>query len=392
MGVAWNGISESPLRPSVGQKCRYCFSSPRTITLPVGKGRRARGRVTRLFGVFSAASENPCSRLFRVRDSNVDDINQALSLTGKRRESVLRRPKRSLLWMVAVVVAIRIVGLAGPSSAIAQSIDNPLNAPYARTVDDLLVHPSLLGDSPSSQSMNLEVAAAPSTPETFGLAAADQETGPTQRMDFARREKYEIEEYDPWEPYNEKMFFFNHDIFDRYLLKPAAKVWNAIVPDEVQQKLGNAIDNLGMPRRVVNNLLQAKFKGAGVEVTRFLINTTMGSAGLFDIAKNFGLEKRDEDTGQTLGFYGVGPGPYLILPILSPLTVRDAIGYAADVGLDPINYFIPFGASVGRRAGDVVNYRSQNLEFFESVEESTIDLYSAVRNAYLQRRQKAIEE
>jgi phospholipid-binding lipoprotein MlaA len=159
----------------------------------------------------------------------------------------------------------------------------------------------------------------------------------------------------------------------------------------VQESLGNAFDNVAMPRRVVNNLLQAKFKGAGTELTRFGINTTVGVVGLFDVAKKWGFEKQDADTGQTLGKWGVGPGPYFIFPFLPPLTVRDAFGLVGDVAMDPINYFAPLAASFGRRGGEVVNTRSQNLELYESVEESTVDLYSAVRNAYLQRRQRAVE-
>jgi phospholipid-binding lipoprotein MlaA len=207
-----------------------------------------------------------------------------------------------------------------------------------------------------------------------------------------RKGEEEIEEYDPWEPYNEKMFSFNHDVFDRFILKPLATAWDTIVPDAVQRSLGNVFENLAMPRRVVNSLLQLKFKGAGYEVTRFLLNTTIGIGGIFDIAKEAEVPRSDEDTGQTLGVYGVGPGPYLILPFLPPLTVRDGIGFAADAAMDPLSYFIPFAAAAGRTAGKTVNDRSQNLEFFESVEENVIDLYSGVRNAYLQRRQRAIQE
>ena len=204
-------------------------------------------------------------------------------------------------------------------------------------------------------------------------------------------EREQIEEYDPWEPYNETMFDFNHSIFDRYVLKPVATGWDYL-PDPVQEHLGNAFDNVAMPRRLVNHLLQARFTNAGTELTRFGINTTVGVVGLFDVAKQWGFEKVDADTGQTLGIWGVGPGPYVILPFLPPLTVRDTFGLVADVAMDPINYFVPLAASFGRRGGESVNTRSQNLELFESVEESTVDLYSAVRNAYLQRRHRAIAQ
>jgi len=113
----------------------------------------------------------------------------------------------------------------------------------------------------------------------------------------------------------------------------------------------------------------------------------------FDVAKDgFGIEQSDEDMGQTFGVWGMGPGPYLVLPLLPPATVRDGIGYAIDAAMTPLYYFIPWYASIGAGATDIVNERSLNLDRFERVEESTIDLYSAVRNAYLQRRAAAIKQ
>ncbi len=115
--------------------------------------------------------------------------------------------------------------------------------------------------------------------------------------------------------------------------------------------------------------------------------------GFFDVAKDaFGIEQKDEDTGQTFGVWGMGPGPYLVLPLLPPLTVRDGIGYAFDIAMTPYTYFIPWYASIGGRATDIVNERSLNLDRFERVAESTVDLYGAVRNAYLQRRAAAIKQ
>ena len=252
------------------------------------------------------------------------------------------RARRSLPWMGALAVAVTIVGFIGASSAMAED------------------------------------------PQSTGAIAAQPMEG------AGSLEMEQIEEYDPWEPYNEKMFTFNHDVADRFVLKPVATAWDKVVPTQVQEHLSNAFDNIGMPRRVINNALQAKFKRAGNELARFSINSTVGIAGLFDVAKAAGIEKSDADTGQTLGIWGVGPGPYLVLPFLPPLTVRDTFGFAADTAMDPLNWIIPLAASFGRGGGEVVNTRSQNLELFENVEESTVDLYSAVRNAYLQRRHRAI--
>ena len=200
-------------------------------------------------------------------------------------------------------------------------------------------------------------------------------------------------ESDPWESFNEKMFWFNKEVLDRYLLKPAATAWDFILPDGVQRSLHNAFDNLKVVQRVVNNALQLKFGGAAKEVARFAINSTVGFIGFFDVAKEgFGIEESDEDMGQTFGVWGMGPGPYLVLPFLPPLTVRDGIGYAIDAAMTPLYYFVPWYASIGAGATEIINERSLNLDRFERVEESTIDLYSAVRNAYLQRRAAAIKQ
>jgi len=205
-------------------------------------------------------------------------------------------------------------------------------------------------------------------------------------------EDTETEDYDPWEPFNEKMFNFNYKL-DRYVIKPVAKVYNEIVLDGEKQAIANLLDNVRVPKRFVNSLLQGKFKGAGREIARFVINSTLGVGGMADVAKyQFHLEKSDEDTGQTFGYYGAGPGPYLVLPFLPPMDVRDGIGYVFDIALDPLTYVLPAGPSLGRYTEDMVNYRAQNLDTYQSVEESTLDLYSAVRNAYLTKRKQQIAE
>ena len=203
----------------------------------------------------------------------------------------------------------------------------------------------------------------------------------------------EPEEYDPWERWNEPMFNFNRRL-DQYLLKPVAKGYNFVMPDELQIMISNGFDNISFVPRLVNSLLQGKFLGAGREVSRFLINSTAGVGGLFDPAKDvFGILKSREDFGQTLGLWGVGPGPYLVMPFLEPLTVRDGIGKAVDSAMDPFAYFLPLvWDRIGMKVGDLVNERSLNLDLFQGFEESVIDMYSAVRHAYLQRRLRLIRE
>lgn len=252
---------------------------------------------------------------------------------------------------------------------------------------------------------------------TDGAKAADAppKDAPDDFYDpFAKKEETlaEGEDYDPWEGFNSVMFEFNRK-FDKYLLKPVAKVYDKILPDKVEVAIGNFVHNARFGPRLINNILQVKIKTAGIELSRFLINSTLGIGGLFDPANDwFGLDTEDEDMGQTLGVYGVPPGPYLVLPLLPPFTLRDFFGSILDFGADPINYFVMPTFEVDRwpsliahknrdtttiaqfstRVEEVVNYRALNLETFEGVEEATVDLYSAVRNAYLQKRAKAIRE
>ena len=203
----------------------------------------------------------------------------------------------------------------------------------------------------------------------------------------------DVEEYDPWEKFNEKMFTFNYNL-DKYVLKPVAKGYNVVMPDMFQTMIDNAFTNLRMPARFVNKVLQWKLVDATKEMGRFLINSTLGIGGLFDVARQeMGLERQKADFGQTLGIWGVGPGPYLVLPFLPPLTVRDGVGYAADGAMNPLYYYIPFFFDqLGMKVGETINDRSLNLDLFQGIEESTIDLYSSVRNGYLQRRNRLIRE
>jgi len=200
-------------------------------------------------------------------------------------------------------------------------------------------------------------------------------------------------DYDPWESFNDKTFYFNFNLADHYAIKPAAKVWADVLPVKLRQSLANAFYNLAMPRRFVNKVLQGRLPSAGIELTRFVLNTTVGVAGLFDPASHLGLEKSDADTGETFAVYGVKTGPYLVLPLLPPLDVRDAVGFAADSFMDPLSWFItPLGADFGRAAAQRINERADNMKLYDDVEDTSLDLYAAVRNGYLQRRQKVIRD
>ena len=227
---------------------------------------------------------------------------------------------------------------------------------------------------------------------------------------FDESDHPQVKEYDPLEPINSAVFEFNYRL-DKYVVKPAAKFYDFFIPPDVQQSFSNVFQNIRFVPRLLNNLFQAKFQGAGIELSRFLINSTLGVGGLFDPARiMFNLETPQEDLGQTLGTYGVPPGPFLMIPFLGPFTLRDGIGFIGDTFLDPFNWLVlPFieiadaprliqhnptitYSRLGMTAGETVNLRALTLEKFQGVEEGTLDLYGAVRNAYLQQRRKTIQE
>jgi phospholipid-binding lipoprotein MlaA len=209
---------------------------------------------------------------------------------------------------------------------------------------------------------------------------------------FSDDSDVDAQDYDPFQPFNERMFWFNHSVLDRWLIKPAATGWSKVAPEAARRGLGRLFDNLEMPRRVINNLFQARPLDAGRELARFAVNTTAGVGGLFDVASAIDLEPRNADAGETLALYGVGAGPYLVLPTFPPLTVRDAIGRGIDGMLDPIGYVLPFFANRAMSIVTAVNERSLNLRLFADVEDSVLDLYTAARNGYLQRRHHVVEE
>ena len=200
------------------------------------------------------------------------------------------------------------------------------------------------------------------------------------------------EEYDPLEKFNEVMFEFNRKL-DRFVLLPIARVYSLVIPEPIEILIANGFDNIAFVPRAANSLLQGKWGGATREVARFLINSTLGIGGLFDVAKYWGIEKSREDFGQTLGVWGVGPGPYLVLPLLPPMTFRDGIGMGVDTLMSPLTWVGPsLWIGLAMKALEMVNDRALNMELFQGLEESVIDLYSAVRNGYLRRREQMILE
>ncbi len=201
---------------------------------------------------------------------------------------------------------------------------------------------------------------------------------------------------DPLEPFNQKMFWFNLRL-DEYVLRPVATAYDRVLPNAAQRGVQHFFKNLGVVERFANNLFQGKLPGAGREVGRFAVNTTLGGVGFFDVADQwFGWQESNEDFGQTLAVYRVPRGPYLVLPFYGPSTIRDAVGLAVDSALNPMNYLLSTTEVIAVRGGiavgSAINYRSLNLQRFEDVDRYSVDLYGAVQDGYLQRREKEIEE
>jgi phospholipid-binding lipoprotein MlaA len=191
---------------------------------------------------------------------------------------------------------------------------------------------------------------------------------------------------DPLESFNRAMYTFN-DKFDRYLLKPVAKGYRAITPKPVRRGISNFFSNLHDPGIMLNNLLQGKPKQAGSDLGRFLVNTTLGIAGLFDVASKMGMEKHNEDFGQTLGKWGVGEGPYLVLPFLGPSNLRDGPALVVDWETYPPNHMEEQSTRNKLLVVEVVDKRAQYLEAGDILEQAAgQDPYIFVREAYRQRR------
>jgi phospholipid-binding lipoprotein MlaA len=199
------------------------------------------------------------------------------------------------------------------------------------------------------------------------------------------------EDHDPWEGFNRAMFTFNDGV-DRWVLEPVAKGWDFVTPDPLEQCFSNFFQNLRVPINGVNGLLQGKPVNAASDIGRFTVNTTIGLAGFLDPATYFGLVRHDEDFGQTLGVWGVPNGPYLVVPLLGPSTVRDTGGLAVDSMMNPGWYYLDAAVTVGSRVFDTINTRALVLDDVQNARNAALDFYSFVRNGYLQRRQALLRD
>jgi phospholipid-binding lipoprotein MlaA len=203
--------------------------------------------------------------------------------------------------------------------------------------------------------------------------------------------------YDPWEGYNRAIFEFN-DALQRYFAEPVARAWRFTVPDFARRGLRNFFVNCAFPIRVVNTTLQAKPLATGQEILRFVFNAGFGVGGFFDPATHaIYLPIHKEDFGQTLGYWGVPAGPYFMIPIFGPSTVRDTVGLVADVTtgaatFNLIGVSVPFFATFAAQAGNYINSQSYIADDIDRERELSVDFYASVRNSYLQFRENRIAD
>lgn len=198
---------------------------------------------------------------------------------------------------------------------------------------------------------------------------------------------------DPLEPVNRAFFVFNDKLYF-WVLRPVAKGYSYVAPETVRVGISNFFYNLAFPVRFVNCVLQGKVQGASEEISRFVINTTVGMAGFIDVATNkVEIPKNEEDLGQTFGVWGLGPAFYINWPILGPSTLRDTFGFVGDAFLDPIAFIIdPTEVTLALNVFDIINQTSLRIGDYEDLKKAAFDPYIALRDAYYQNRISKIEE
>lgn len=294
----------------------------------------------------------------------------------------------------ATILLLAAAVLARPVGALAEDAGAP--PPAAPDNGVRLPHAGASGgrDLPSPPAPDNAAAADHATPIAVDNAAEAGPGGsePSGPAGEAVAEEPPPTVADPLEPVNRAIFVFNDKAYF-WVMKPVAQGYRAVVPQGVRVSVRNFFSNLGTPVRLANNLLQGKPKGAGTELLRFVINSTIGMAGLFDPAKTgFHIDKRNEDLGQTLGRYGLGQGFYIVLPLLGPSTARDTVGRVGDYFVDPLSYIKDPWAETGVRAFKSENEISLSIGDYEDLTASSLDPYVAVRDAYIQNRSKKVRE
>lgn len=215
------------------------------------------------------------------------------------------------------------------------------------------------------------------------IEQADATIAPVDASLKVQAEAEESSNNDPFEPFNRVMWDFNYDVLDRFLLKPVTKGYVAVTPQVMRTGLLNAANNLEEPANSINNMLQGKFERGFTSVGRFAVNSTIGLLGFFDVASSMGLERKREDFGQVLGVWGVGTGPYLMIPALGPSDFRSLTGTVVDAYYWP-GTVLEDPYVIGAAVVSLLEARAALIEQEENLNRS-LDQYLFVRDAYFQR-------
>jgi len=301
---------------------------------------------------------------------------------------------------VCFLAVLCLISLPGPCTAETPTGSHPsesslsppppdLTIPAPRTIEPL--EPSIAAESLTS---SYPAEASISSEQGDGAVETSDQDLPEEPSQPEEAEEGAEPIADPVEPINRAFFHFNDKLYF-WVFKPVATGYKTIIPEDGRVGVHNFFSNFTTPGRLANCLLQARFKGAGNETLRFVINTTFGLGGLLDTAKKeFNIEKQEADFGQTLGVWGMGPVFYIHWPILGPSTLRETVGYVGDTLLD-VRTYLPrefLIVNVSAWGLDKVNETSLTLGEYESLKKAALDPYIAVREAYYQYRQNKIKK
>ncbi len=308
----------------------------------------------------------------------MNDVSQNFSDREGQIEKVLNRVMRTALLIISLVLLMVLPSLTvraeTPVGGLGIEIDPSTENPYPDLLgsDEGGTAPDLLDDEPYIRSPE-ELLGDPIFEDDFSFE------DPSPKIN------------DPLEPLNRAIFVFNDKVYF-WVFKPTKNAYSYVLPDDIRRSIGNAFANIAAPIRFLNNVLQGEFKDAGVVLSRFAINTTLGVFGFGDPAYvDFGLEPRLADFGQTLGKWTIGEGIYLCLPFLGPSNVRDSVGFLGDVYMHPVPYASQsFTFDMAYLATSRVNLLSISPDVYEELKRISLDPYVAARQGYYDYRRSII--
>jgi len=262
---------------------------------------------------------------------------------------------------------------------------------YAGDTNMVSDYSSADASTPSNTGSSTGSSTSSSTRQTVAQVGSEATASDDDDLAFLDDDDEILDVWDPIEPFNRGMFWFNDKLYF-WLMKPIARGYRWITPEPFRVAVSNVFTNLATPVRVVNAGLQGKFGDAGNELVRFGTNTTIGILGMFDPSKeHFGIALKNEDTGQTMGHYGIGPGPYLVIPFIGPSSARDGIGLVADSYMD-LTYHIwensDYWYAIAYRQ---LNKLALDKDTYEGIKKDALDPYLFVRDAWAQYRQNLVE-